>query len=113
VATGLWPVDLEAAVHIGKKTARRAVATMAATAISSAATCAVLSARAPICLVLVVGVPLRFAICLWILVAVFAAEGAIILLPFHFPLAVFELPHGHPGFIAVRFWCQIREVFIG
>jgi len=30
VATGLWPVHLDAAVHIRKKTARRAVPTVAA-----------------------------------------------------------------------------------
>ena len=65
------------------------------------------------CLVLVVRVPAGLTICLSLFIAIFATEGTIRLLPFHFPLAVFEFRHGYPGFIAARCWRRIREVRIG
>ena len=55
-------------------------------------------AAATICLI-VVRVPPGLATCLSIFIAIFAAEGTMIPLPFHFPLPVFELPHRHPSFI--------------
>ena len=51
------------------------------------------------CLVVVVRIPGCLTICLSIFIAIFAADGTMILLPFHYPLAVFEFRHGHPGFI--------------
>src|SRR4029077_3555592 len=64
-------------------------------------------------LVVVVTIPGRVTIYLSIFIAIFAAEGTMILLPLHFPLAVFEFRHGHPGFIAARCWRRRREVRIG
>src|SRR6476620_2890608 len=71
------------------------------------------ASSATTCLVVVVRIPSRVTICLSLFIAIFAAEGTMIPLPFHFPLAVFEFRHGHPSFIAARCWRRIREVRIG
>src|ERR1700757_589935 len=70
-------------------------------------------ATAPIYLVLVGTIPAVLTICLSIFIAVLAAQGAMIFLPFHFPLAVFELGHRNPAFISARCWRQKREVRVG
>ncbi len=61
----------------------------------------------------VVGIPPGFTTCLSVFIATLAAEGTMMPLPFHFPLAVFELPHRHPGFVLARVWRQISEIRAG
>src|SRR5215470_13902353 len=68
---------------------------------------------APDLIIPVVRVPARLPIYLSVFFVIVTAEWPIVPFPFHFPLAVFELPHGHPGFITTRRWRRRRELRIG